>query len=171
MFSLFLPEIEFVKCPPNHHISPFLFQAHLRRHIQIHKRTENYNPRQRKLRNVIVQDADGGSGENKATKTAEASLITEETDYAPDTTVAQESTNPETDSSTGLSSGCIVRVVIKSSDGTMEEVVSNQNLGQVEAEESFSVPEVLQQTQLVAEAYESTIDMEGIVENISKSKT
>ncbi|XP_067384685.1 telomere zinc finger-associated protein isoform X2 [Channa argus] len=148
----------------------FTRQAHLRRHIQIHKRTENYNPRQRKLRNVIVQDVDGGPGENKATKMSEATLISDETDYTPETPDTQECTNPETDS-TDLSSSCIMRVVIESSEGAVEEVVSSQNLGNAAAVDGFSVPQVLQQTQLVSEAYESTMDMEGIVENISKSKS
>lgn len=31
-------------------------QAHLRRHMEIHDRVENYNPRQRKLRNLIIED-------------------------------------------------------------------------------------------------------------------
>ncbi|TSL61238.1 Telomere zinc finger-associated protein [Bagarius yarrelli] len=34
----------------------FTRQAHLRRHVQIHNRVENYNPRQRKLRNLIVDN-------------------------------------------------------------------------------------------------------------------
>uniref|UniRef100_A0A4W4GUC5 Zinc finger and BTB domain containing 48 n=1 Tax=Electrophorus electricus TaxID=8005 RepID=A0A4W4GUC5_ELEEL len=34
----------------------FTRQAHLRRHSQIHSRVENYNPRQRKLRNLVVED-------------------------------------------------------------------------------------------------------------------
>ncbi|KAE8292780.1 Telomere zinc finger-associated protein [Larimichthys crocea] len=136
----------------------FTRQAHLRRHIQIHKRTENYNPRQRKLRNVIVQEVDRSPSENEATEAVETPDI-------------RESANPEPDSGTGLGSSCIVRVVIESGDAVMEEVVSNQNLGHVEAAESFSVPEVLQQTQLVSEAYESSMVMEGMVENISESKT
>ncbi|XP_036960540.1 telomere zinc finger-associated protein isoform X2 [Acanthopagrus latus] len=140
----------------------FTRQAHLRRHIQIHKRTENYNPRQRKLRNVIVQDVDRSSGENEATDAGE-------TDSFADT--IQEATNPGPESGNGLGSSCIVRVVIGSGNAGMEEVVSNQNLGHVAAAESFSVPEVLQQTQLVPEAYESSMDMEGMVENISESKT
>lgn len=118
-----------------------------------------------------MQDVDGSPGENEATKEVEDSLITEETEYIAETADVQEPANPELDSGSGLTSGCIVRVVIGSSDAVMEEVVSNQNLGHVEAAESFSVPEVLQQTQLVTEAYESTIDMEGMVENISESKT
>ncbi|XP_039460016.1 telomere zinc finger-associated protein isoform X1 [Oreochromis aureus] len=141
----------------------FTRQAHLRRHIQIHKRTENYNPRQRKLRNVIVQDMDGSPVETEAPKSEEASLICDGS--------TQESTNQGADSSTGLASGCIVRVVIESSDAVMEEVISNQNLGEVESAQTFPVPQVLQQTQLVTEPYESTIDMEGIVENLSESKT
>lgn len=112
-----------------------------------------------------MQDVDKSPGENEAT---EASLIPEETDYAPETADVEASTNPEPDSARGLSSSCIVRVVIESSDAVMEEVVSNQNLGHADA----AVPEGLQQTQLVTEAYEeSTMDMEGIVENISESKT
>ncbi|XP_062283684.1 telomere zinc finger-associated protein [Scomber scombrus] len=148
----------------------FTRQAHLRRHVQIHKRTENYNPRQRKLRNVIVQDVEGS--ENEATKTVEASLIADETGYVQHTaTAVQQSTNPEPESASALNSSCIVRVVIGSSDAAMEGVVSNQNLGHVQAVHGFSVPAVLQQTQLVSEAYESTVDMEGIVGNISESKT
>uniref|UniRef100_A0A3Q1F251 Zinc finger and BTB domain containing 48 n=1 Tax=Acanthochromis polyacanthus TaxID=80966 RepID=A0A3Q1F251_9TELE len=149
----------------------FTRQAHLRRHVLIHKRTENYNPRQRKLRNVVVQDVDGSSAENEAGKSAEASLITDGTGYVPETAIVQESTNPESDPSTGLASGCIVRVVIESSEAVIEEAVSNQNLRHpVDTVDSFSVPEVLQRTQLVTEAYQ-TIDMEGIVENLSVSKT
>ncbi|XP_048872206.1 telomere zinc finger-associated protein isoform X2 [Brienomyrus brachyistius] len=34
----------------------FTRQAHLRRHSQIHNRVENYNPRQRRLRNVVVDE-------------------------------------------------------------------------------------------------------------------
>ncbi|KAM6929882.1 LOW QUALITY PROTEIN: uncharacterized protein zbtb48 [Lycodopsis pacificus] len=140
----------------------FTRQAHLRRHIQIHKRTENYNPRQRKLRNVTV---DGESpGEYEATNEVQYTLIAEET-------TDQESTNAEPDSGTGLTSSCIVGVMIESSGVAMEAVVSNQNLGHVEAAESFSGPEVLQQTQLVTEAYESTMDMEEMVENVPETKT
>ncbi|NXN95379.1 TZAP protein, partial [Rhinopomastus cyanomelas] len=34
----------------------FTRQAHLRRHMEIHDRVENYNPRQRKLRNLVIED-------------------------------------------------------------------------------------------------------------------
>ncbi|KAG8434215.1 hypothetical protein GDO86_012549 [Hymenochirus boettgeri] len=34
----------------------FTRQAHLRRHMEIHNRIKNYSPRQRKLRNLIIED-------------------------------------------------------------------------------------------------------------------
>ncbi|XP_063001288.1 telomere zinc finger-associated protein [Elgaria multicarinata webbii] len=34
----------------------FTRQAHLRRHMEIHDRVENYTPRQRKLRNLVIED-------------------------------------------------------------------------------------------------------------------
>ncbi|XP_005994258.1 telomere zinc finger-associated protein isoform X2 [Latimeria chalumnae] len=34
----------------------FTRQAHLRRHMEIHNRVGNYNPRQRRLRNLIIED-------------------------------------------------------------------------------------------------------------------
>lgn len=48
-----------VSCPSST-LSPALSvpspQAHLRRHMEIHDRVENYNPRQRKLRNLVIED-------------------------------------------------------------------------------------------------------------------
>ncbi len=109
---------------------------------------------------MIVSDVDRSPGENQASEAVEAATIADDTDCVPKTTDVQESTNPEPDSS------CIVRVVIGSSEAAMEEAVStNQSLGRVEAAESFSVPEVLQETHLVSETYESSMDMEGVVEN------
>ncbi|CAN9515642.1 unnamed protein product [Ophioblennius macclurei] len=134
----------------------FTRQAHLRRHIQVHKRTENYNPRQRKLRNVIVQEVEGNSGENEATRDSPAE---DGTDF--DVQIATES-----------ATGCIVRVVIGSGvEAVMEEVVTNQRLGQVEAAQSLSVPDEMQQTQLVTQTYQTTIDMEGIIESTQESKS
>lgn len=137
----------------------FLSQAHLRRHVQIHKRTENYNPRQRKLRNVIVQEVDGSTSQNEA---VEASLIAEGAEFVQ---VVQDPTQPET----SLGSTCVVRVMIDAAEEDDDEATCGQNLGHVEAMQSFSVPEVLQQTQLVTKAYESTIHMEEMVENMTES--
>ncbi|XP_061781083.1 telomere zinc finger-associated protein [Nerophis lumbriciformis] len=86
----------------------FTRQAHLRRHHQIHKRTENYNPRQRKLRNVVVEDDDddddaGGDGDFHATEAAETPAVVMETS-AP---------LPTTSAAPGLDLDCVVSVVIE----------------------------------------------------------
>lgn len=96
-----------------------------------------------------------------------ASLITKEPDYVPEATGIQEPTSTESGSRACLASSCIVRVVIESRHTTMEEVVSNQNLGGVEVVENFSVPEVLQQSELVTEVYGSSVDLERMVETLS----
>ncbi|KAM9750802.1 uncharacterized protein zbtb48 [Menidia menidia] len=113
----------------------FTRQAHLRRHMQIHKRTENYNPRQRKLRNIVVQDVDdGGGAEDEGAKPASP---------APGTVSPASGT-------VSPASGSVMRVAIQPAGAGTEEGAS----------ETFSVPEELQQTELVGEAYQSTIDME-----------
>lgn len=102
----------------------------------------------------MVSDVEGSSADNEAAKTVGASLMT---GYVPpDDPGDVQGPTSETDASTGLGSGCIVRVVIEPSVPVMEQVVSNQ---------SFSVP------QLVTEAYESTMDMEGMVQDMSERKT
>ncbi|XP_035997641.1 telomere zinc finger-associated protein [Fundulus heteroclitus] len=139
----------------------FTRQAHLRRHVQIHKRTENYNPRQRKLRNLIVQEVDGDPGGSEAPEPGPPQI----TESAADPAVCQEATS--SDSLPDLSSGCIVSVVVESRDAAAEEEEeeeeeegSDQERERSEAEDSFNVLEELQQTQLTSETYESTMDME-----------
>ncbi|XP_047218029.1 telomere zinc finger-associated protein [Girardinichthys multiradiatus] len=117
----------------------FTRQAHLRRHVQIHKRTENYSPRQRKLRNLIVQEVDGRPAGSEDTKSAQTTKSNTEL------AVGQEAANP--DSSPGIGPGCIVRVVVESQDARMEEVRSNQERKRSEGVESSTVPEELQETQ------------------------
>ncbi|XP_077370211.1 zinc finger and BTB domain-containing protein 8A isoform X2 [Festucalex cinctus] len=76
----------------------FTRQAHLRRHVLIHKRTQNYNPRQRKLRNVIVTEHDDGPSDVDDTTPAEASPAAAEVEDSPPA---------DTDST------CVVAVVIE----------------------------------------------------------
>ncbi|XP_077074484.1 zinc finger and BTB domain-containing protein 48 isoform X2 [Siphateles boraxobius] len=47
----------------------FTRQAHLRRHSQIHNRVENYNPRQRRLRNLIVEDENAAASSSPSSQT------------------------------------------------------------------------------------------------------
>ncbi|KAL1020590.1 hypothetical protein UPYG_G00002130 [Umbra pygmaea] len=50
----------------------FTRQAHLRRHTQVHNRTENYSPRERKLRNLIVKEGSQKEANLSPTLPAEA---------------------------------------------------------------------------------------------------
>ncbi|KAM9785592.1 uncharacterized protein zbtb48 [Neosynchiropus ocellatus] len=97
----------------------FTRQAHLRRHVLIHKRNENYNPRQRKLRNIVVEE-----DENSPSETDEASggspVGSDSIQEA-----SERASPPAARLTPALTaSDCIVRVVIESDDATGEEVVS-----------------------------------------------
>ncbi|XP_066546683.1 telomere zinc finger-associated protein [Amia ocellicauda] len=107
----------------------FTRQAHLRRHSQIHNRVENYNPRQRRLRNLVVED-------EKAEVEAGAVLPGEEA-------VEGEGTLP----------GDIISVMIPSGTIVVEEVVSTQGCGTRGDEPGFTVADVMEQTLLVTGAY------------------
>lgn len=58
-FAVLLPALPFRGAQHTRQTLPVpfsLLKAHLRRHMEIHDRVENYNPRQRKLRNLIIED-------------------------------------------------------------------------------------------------------------------
>ncbi|XP_056129313.1 telomere zinc finger-associated protein isoform X2 [Lampris incognitus] len=145
----------------------FTRQAHLRRHTLIHKRTENYNPRQRKLRNVIVQEEEKGQSESGVTVTSGASQVTEDKDLIPQTHAFQEAPNPTPISGPSLDPSNTVKVTIQTGEAVMEGIVSSQNQGHSQAAGDFMMSDVLQQTHLVTEGYESTM----VVDSISESKT
>lgn len=117
-----------------------------------------------------MQDVNRGSGENEGAEAVET-LTAGETGRVQDNSNIQGSAEPEPNSGPDLTAGCIVRLVIESNTAAMEEAVSSQSMGQVEAAESFSVPEVLQPAQLVSDVYEASMDMAGIVGNMTEGKT
>lgn len=82
----------------------------------------------------------------------DASVTSEDRGYI--TGSSKESTITEADTNGGLPPGCIADA-IDSRHMVMEEVVANQDV----AAESFSVTEVLQQTQLVEQYGSSVQDM------------
>lgn len=138
-------------------------KAHLRRHVKIHKRTENYTPRQRKLRNVVVQELEGNPSENKATA---ASLGPVESHAMVVSGQDGSSVEPDTDhQQVALGAGCIVDVVIDSSG-----VVMDANLAHMETTDGLGMQEVLQQSEMVTEAFESSLDVAEMVESISGAK-
>lgn len=114
----------------------------------------------------MVQEPEGNPAENKAPG---ASLVPAETHTVPAVEVGGQdvATKLEVDpQQTELSAGCIVDVVIDSSGVVMEA-----NLGHIETAEALAMPEVLQQSEMVTEAFESSMEMAEMVENISESKS
>lgn len=114
---------------------------------------------------MVVQEPNGNPEENE---TPDASLVPAETHAVPEVVVGgQDPTQPEVDPhQTGLSAGCIVNVVIDSGD-----VVMDPNLGHMGTAEGLAMPEVLQQSEIVTEAFESSMEMVGMVESISETKS
>uniref|UniRef100_A0A1A8PCW3 Zinc finger and BTB domain containing 48 n=1 Tax=Nothobranchius pienaari TaxID=704102 RepID=A0A1A8PCW3_9TELE len=140
----------------------FTRQAHLRRHCLIHKRTDNYKPQQRKLRSIIVQNVDDSPDESQVTKSVDAQKVGDdspESPVVPESPVIPGSSDPQSDSATGLVP--LARVLNESGDTAMNDEVSRDSLEQDKTEE-------LQRSQLVSETYESTVDMDG-VEDSSKT--
>ncbi|CAB1330032.1 unnamed protein product [Coregonus sp. 'balchen'] len=149
----------------------FTRQAHLRRHVQVHTRTENYNPRERKLRNLIVKDV-GSQDETSPSQTPPTEKETPE-GPAPVSGPSVPVSGPIPGPGTVPGASDILRVVIKP---LVEEVGFNQ--GQVGVAQghgkglgvmghSFTVTDVMEQTLLVADypIPETTVELEDIQED------
>ncbi|XP_034029312.1 telomere zinc finger-associated protein [Thalassophryne amazonica] len=104
----------------------FTRQAHLRRHSQIHKRSENYNPRQRKLRNIIVE-GDGSTGEKDVNESMHAPLSSDDTDCEPERSVDHESSNQGSALVSAVKAEHRVMVAIEQSDPLTVPTLSDQN--------------------------------------------
>ncbi|KAG7472060.1 hypothetical protein MATL_G00104630 [Megalops atlanticus] len=121
----------------------FTRQAHLRRHSQIHNRVENYNPRQRRLRNLVVEDE----------KAAAPSLPAEGEGPAPGDII-----------SVMIQPGAIMVEEVVSTQGA--------GPGDEEEGPGFTVADVMEQTLLVAGAYpiHSAVVTEELVEGGAEDK-
>ncbi|KAJ8265596.1 hypothetical protein COCON_G00146950 [Conger conger] len=122
----------------------FTRQAHLRRHSQIHNRVENYNPRQRRLRNLVVEDEKAAEGAGPAGGDVIGVMI------QPSTVVVEEvvSTQGAGPSEAG-------------EEGEGEGEAEGEQEGEREEEEegpAFTVADVMEQTLLVTGAYPTDND-------------
>ncbi|KAL4623756.1 zinc finger and BTB domain-containing protein 48-like [Arapaima gigas] len=118
----------------------FTRQAHLRRHSLIHNRVENYNPRQRRLRNLVVDDEKSTSG----------SLVLEGEGPAPGD-IINVMIQPDT---------IMVEEVVSSQGAGSGE-------GEREEDSGFPVGDVMEQTLLVTGSYpihDSSVATEELVE-------
>ncbi|XP_066526193.1 telomere zinc finger-associated protein [Hoplias malabaricus] len=132
----------------------FTRQAHLRRHLQIHNRVENYNPRQRRLRNLVVEDENAAAvptppNQSKATPKQEDTATAE---------VKHEALEPKQGASTqateskGDQTKCTETEV---SEGSTEQPGLSETKDTEEAHEqdTFTVEDVMEQTVLVTEPF------------------
>ncbi|XP_030209984.1 telomere zinc finger-associated protein isoform X2 [Gadus morhua] len=137
----------------------FTRQAHLRRHSLIHKRMENYNPKQRKLRNLIIES----QGEGEATQSPKALTLSASHDPLPLALPIQEDPSQQLSlPDPGLDPNSFVPVVL------MEDGVSIKALVVGDGCPGNIVPVsgVLQQTQLEPGSY-TTVVLERIGENLA----
>ncbi|CAL8368186.1 unnamed protein product [Lota lota] len=143
----------------------FTRQAHLRRHSLIHKRMENYNPKQRKLRNLIIE----GQGDSEATQSTKTSTLSATQDPLPHALPIQEDpSQPLSLPDQGLDPDGFVPVVMQAADlVVMEDVVSSKALGVGDGCPGSIVPVsgVLQHGQLDPGSY-TTVVLERITENL-----
>lgn len=112
-----------------------------------------------------MQEVDINPSEQELAEVVEASTTSNHRGYIPG--AVTESTNLEPNTRGGLHPACAIDG-IDSRHIVMEEVVTNQNLREDVAAESFSVSEVLQQSQLV-ESYRPSV--QGMGQGTSGSKT
>ena len=109
---------------------------------------------------MIVEEKDN---EQSDSETTESLLFPQEKGYTHQP-ANLEASNPEPGSMPVLDPTNIVRVVIHTVDPVMEELLPVQTV------ESLVVSDVLQQSQLVTRAYEPTMIVEAMVENVSEGK-
>ncbi|KAJ8258123.1 hypothetical protein GJAV_G00193410 [Gymnothorax javanicus] len=130
----------------------FTRQAHLRRHSQIHNRVENYNPKQRRLRNLVVEDEKAIEGAGPAVgdivMIQRSAVVVEE--------VSTEGPEPSEAGEEGEGEGA---AGAEMEEGAEEGEGEGQGEGEGRGEEpAFTVADVIDQTLLVPGAYSSDQD-------------
>uniref|UniRef100_A0A672SAG5 Zinc finger and BTB domain-containing protein 48-like n=1 Tax=Sinocyclocheilus grahami TaxID=75366 RepID=A0A672SAG5_SINGR len=126
----------------------FTRQAHLRRHSQIHNRVENYNPRQRRLRNLVVEDESAAASSSPP---SQAEAQAEPADMV-NLVIQPEVVVVEQVISAGGTGG--EQATCSVTDGAVsgEQTETGRTDGGVE-QTPFTVADVMEQTLLVTDAY------------------
>uniref|UniRef100_A0A673KZV5 Zinc finger and BTB domain-containing protein 48-like n=1 Tax=Sinocyclocheilus rhinocerous TaxID=307959 RepID=A0A673KZV5_9TELE len=124
--------------------------AHLRRHSQIHNRVENYNPRQRRLRNLVVEDESAAASSSPP---SQAEAQAEPADMVnlviqPEVVVVEQVISASAGGTGGEQATCSM------TDGAVsgEQTETGRTDGGVE-QTPFTVADVMEQTLLVTDAY------------------
>ncbi|KAI4871768.1 hypothetical protein NFI96_010926 [Prochilodus magdalenae] len=138
----------------------FTRQAHLRRHLQIHNRVENYNPRQRRLRNLVVEDENAAAA---STPPSQPDAILEQRDIirvevksevqGPDLEASTEGTEPEGDQPT------LAEAEIVSATGEQPDYSEMKDAEAAEVQDGFTMDDVIEHTVLVTETFPIQTDL------------
>ncbi|TRY90629.1 hypothetical protein DNTS_003697 [Danionella cerebrum] len=127
----------------------FTRQSHLRRHMQIHDRNQNYNPRQRRLRNLVVEDETLGLKTGAHTRPTDMTSL----DIQPDAIMVDQVGFPS-------SSG------IKQEPNSLNEA---EQVGGREKKTALTVEEVMEQTLLVRVGDAYPINQASVVVELQNS--
>ncbi len=123
------------------------WQAHLRRHSHIHNRVENYNPRQRRLRNQVVEDESAAASSSPPSQAEaqagpviqpEAVVVEQVISASAGGTEGEQATDSMTDGAVSADQTGIA--LTGRTDGGVEQT-------------PFTVADVMEQTLLVTDAY------------------
>ncbi|XP_072552755.1 telomere zinc finger-associated protein [Salminus brasiliensis] len=140
----------------------FTRQAHLRRHVQIHNRVENYNPRQRRLRNLVVEDESAAAESAEPTKCTSPSQTeaVAEQDGAAGVEVLPEAPGPEQGASIQATKpegdqGTVAATEATAGSGDQPARLSEMKDG----EDRFTVEDVMEHTVLVTDTFPIQSDL------------
>ncbi|XP_030623533.1 telomere zinc finger-associated protein [Chanos chanos] len=129
----------------------FTRQAHLRRHSQIHNRVENYNPRQRRLRNLVVSD-EAAPDTATTSENPEGSGTVVNMVVQPTTVMVQEDVT--THGANTAKEHTTFTVTQKTVSVEQAESCVAQGTGGGEVQAELTVADVMEQTLLVTEPYQ-----------------
>ncbi|XP_065141852.1 telomere zinc finger-associated protein isoform X2 [Paramisgurnus dabryanus] len=142
----------------------FTRQAHLRRHSQIHSRVENYNPRQRRLRNLVVEDENAASSQADDQVEPEdlVKLVTEG-----GAVVVEQVVSASVAGTGGEQASFSVTDETQDGEQTGFSVTDRTDGG--DEQNGFTVADVMEQTLLVTDPY--PIHQSSVVVELSSSET
>ncbi|XP_022532816.2 telomere zinc finger-associated protein [Astyanax mexicanus] len=149
----------------------FTRQAHLRRHMQIHNRVENYNPRQRRLRNLVINDettpvepidfTESTESKKEAVAAVQDGAAAGDTELQPEALVLtqgeaslQEPTGPEGDQ------GVVTDTETAESSAEQPDFREMKHEETVDEQDRFTVEDVIEHTVLVSDAFPIQSDLE-----------
>ncbi|KAL7864269.1 hypothetical protein AOLI_G00156890 [Acnodon oligacanthus] len=140
----------------------FTRQAHLRRHLQIHNRVENYNPRQRRLRNLVVEDDNATAA---STPQSQTEATPEEGDIIR-VEVKSEVQGSELGACTqamepGGDQATITETEAAAGSGEQPTFSETKDAEAADEQDGFTVDDVIEHTVLVTDTFPMVVELQG----------